>query len=796
MGAWSGKDHSAGKTIAFALLAVAVLAAGMAAPHDFMGSLYAHTSMLTVHLLMELFAIIIAMLVVVVSWNDFNARHARSISILICGFTIVAICDVFHALTYEGMPALLAPSSTPRAIFFWLMGRTFEVSTLALMAVGIAPSLPRRFWLGSGLAISGFLIWLGSYQIDFLPVTFIKGQGVTPFKADYEYVLCALNVGVALLFWGRARTSGENRDYLLCLSSFVMGLGELMFTDYVQSSDFQNIYGHSFKVVAYALLFRATFLTSIRAPFDFIRQSQSELRESEERWKFALEGSGDGVWDVDLETGDALFSKRYQEMLGYAKGEFLGTFNEWLDHVHPDDRAGVVETLQSYFDRKIPIYATEFRMQCKSGRYIWISARGMVVSRTADGDPMRMIGTHTDITERKRIDEEVQQYRLHLERLVDERTAALSVAKVVAEAANTAKSKFLAAASHDLRQPLSALGIYIRVLADKVAPADQKIVKSMKECVAGLSGLLNDLLDLSKLSAGAAKVSVDHFPIDQLLDNLRSMHQPVAESKGLRLRCVPAKLIVRTDPVLLQRILGNFIDNALRYTKHGGVVVGCRRRQGKLFVEVWDSGIGIPADKINEIFEEFRQLGDEARTSGSGLGLAIAAKTADLLGLKIQVRSWLGRGSVFAIEIPLGQANTLPASPIRKSPYRSLRIALVEDNHFVQDALTTVMREVGHQVVGASTGDELLGALGALPPDAVVSDYRLPNGITGFDVISALKARFGETLPAIIVSGDTDPALLRDMAGRGIVVLHKPLDLDELLAHIEDMTSPVPGAVV
>ena len=274
------------------------------------------------------------------------------------------------------------------------------------------------------------------------------------------------------------------------------------------------------------------------------------------------------------------------------------------------------------------------------------------------------------------------------------------------------------------------------------------------------------------------------------------MHQPVAESKGLRLRCVPAKLIVRTDPVLLQRILGNFIDNALRYTKHGGVVVGCRRRQGKLFVEVWDSGIGIPADKINEIFEEFRQLGDEARTSGSGLGLAIAAKTADLLGLKIQVRSWLGRGSVFAIEIPLGQANTLPASPIRKSPYRSLRIALVEDNHFVQDALTTVMREVGHQVVGASTGDELLGALGALPPDAVVSDYRLPNGITGFDVISALKARFGETLPAIIVSGDTDPALLRDMAGRGIVVLHKPLDLDELLAHIEDMTSPVPGAVV
>jgi CheY-like chemotaxis protein len=254
------------------------------------------------------------------------------------------------------------------------------------------------------------------------------------------------------------------------------------------------------------------------------------------------------------------------------------------------------------------------------------------------------------------------------------------------------------------------------------------------------------------------------------------------------LRCVPTGLAARTDPVLFQRIVGNFIDNALRYSRRGGVVVGCRRRQGKTYIEVWDSGIGIPVDKIKEIFEEFRQLGDEARNSGSGLGLAIAAKTAALLGLDIQVRSWPGKGSVFAVEIPAGQARTLDASRPPSAVYRAKRIALVEDNNLVREALLTAMREAGHEVVAAASRDAILGALGTLAPDVLVTDYRLPQGITGFDVISALKDKFGEALPAIVISGDTDPALLRQMNQRGIIVLHKPIDLEELQSYLEDLT--------
>jgi signal transduction histidine kinase/CheY-like chemotaxis protein len=362
-------------------------------------------------------------------------------------------------------------------------------------------------------------------------------------------------------------------------------------------------------------------------------------------------------------------------------------------------------------------------------------------------------------------------------------TASLA-AKAEADQANNAKSRFLAAASHDLRQPLAALSLYVNILKNKVAPADKKLVTQLTECVDSLSGLLTDLLDLSKLDAGVVTPKVSDFSIAETLASLVSIHTPEAGLKGLQLRCRPTRLTGRTDPVLFQRILGNLIQNALRYTERGGVLVACRQRRGKTWVEVYDTGIGIPADQTAAIFEEFRQLGDQARNSGSGLGLAIVAKTAALLGLEVRVRSRPGSGSVFAIELPLGQPTaTRPAlRPVEVMP---LRIALVEDNSLVRDALTESLQMLGHQVVAAASQGALLAELDGLPPDVVISDYRLARGETGFDVITALRARFGAELPAILITGDTAPALLRSMTKRGINVLHKPIELDALQACLE-----------
>lgn len=379
-------------------------------------------------------------------------------------------------------------------------------------------------------------------------------------------------------------------------------------------------------------------------------------------------------------------------------------------------------------------------------------------------------------------------HRRELEGLVVERTAELAAAKGEAERANNAKSRFLAAASHDLRQPLAALSLYVASLGNKLDPADRPLLVDMRCCVASLSEMLSDLLDLSKLEAGAVTPKVSDFALSALLDKVVVSHSPAARAKGLSFRYRECDLIGRTDAVLFQRIVANLVANAIRYTERGGVLIGCRRRQGKQWLEVWDTGIGIPADKTAEIFEEFKQLGNSERnrSKGTGLGLAIVAKTAKLLNLQVRVHSRSGKGSVFAVEIPPGAA----VRPLINLPYthRPLRVALVEDNTYVAAALECALSNVGHDVVAAPSLQEVLSRLKDAAPDFVISDYRLAGDKNGFDVIATLRGRFGSNLPAIIITGDTDPAVIRRMAEKGIGVQHKPLDFEALRAHLAELS--------
>jgi signal transduction histidine kinase len=346
----------------------------------------------------------------------------------------------------------------------------------------------------------------------------------------------------------------------------------------------------------------------------------------------------------------------------------------------------------------------------------------------------------------------LREYQEHLEEQVRTRTEELKHALATADSANHAKSRFLAAASHDLRQPLSAISLYAGVLKNTTRPSEQKVVAQMQQCITSLSALLSDLLDLSKLDAGVVIPSISNFSVGELFAGLATSHQPEALVKGLRLHWVSTQLTGRTDAVLFRRLLGNLLENALRYTERGGVLIGCRRRQGKVWVEVWDTGVGIPADRTAEIFEEFKQLGDGARNKGSGLGLAIVAKTAALLGLEIQVRSRPGRGSAFAIELPLGESKLVPSAATKPAPAsRPLRIALVEDNSMVRDAIVEGLRALGHQVRGSATKAALLAELEQFAPDIVVADYRLTQGVAGIEVIAAVRAQLGTELPAILI---------------------------------------------
>lgn len=419
----------------------------------------------------------------------------------------------------------------------------------------------------------------------------------------------------------------------------------------------------------------------------------------------------------------------------------------------------VIRGLQSHF-------ACEYACpSSKEDRYFRMSVYPLPAPRRG------AVVAHEDITARKRAEE------------------ALKRAMAKAEHANEAKSRFLAAASHDLRQPLSALALYVGMLGSRLATEDAVLMRNMKDCLTSLNELLSNLLDLSMLEAGVTKPEIRDFPLSEMFSKAISIHAPEANMKGLMLRCAHTRIAARTDPVLFGRMLRNLVANAVRYTEQGGVLVGCRRRGGRLWVEVWDTGIGIPAEKTGEIFEEFKQLGNDERSrgKGSGLGLAIVAKTAALLGLEIRVRSVLGRGSMFAVEIPPGEATEVELP--QQGACRPLWIGLVENDPAVLEALTRSLESIGHHVVDASSGDELLELLDGIPPDLVISDYRLNNGESGFGVVKRLRKLFERDVPALVITGDTDSMVMRHMAKEGIRVLHKPLELETLQECMAELTA-------
>jgi len=537
-----------------------------------------------------------------------------------------------------------------------------------------------------------------------------------------------------------------------------------------------GFYSSDFGVALVTLLYVALFSVFIWRTAEALRHTdqrrivaERERRQQQAQLTGIIDSAMDAIVMVDAAQRVVLFNPAAAQMFGRQAADVLGGPLEVL--LPTRFRAAHSGHLRTFGTTG----ATSRRM----------GGLGAITGLRASGEEFPIEASISQL------DADGQHYFTVILRDITERRAAeeaIGSSKAEAEQANTAKSRFLAAASHDLRQPLAALSLYVNVLRDKVGPADQALLANMKDCVLSLSGLLTDLLDLSKLEAGVVRPNVSDFSVAWALASLESIHTPEAQVKGLQLRCVPSGITARTDPVLFKRMLGNLIDNAIRYTERGGIVVACRRRQGKTWLEVWDTGIGIPADKTAEIFEEFKQLDDGARNRGSGLGLAIVAKTAALLGLEIRVRSRSGRGSMFAIELPLGQQQATPSLLVSDVVHRPLRIALVEDNPMVRQALVSALRGVGHQVIAAATGEELRAELGSLSPDIVVSDYRLARGETGFDVITGVRARMGVDLPAILITGDTDPKLIRSMSNRGIVVVHKPVELETLQAYLEDLT--------
>jgi signal transduction histidine kinase/ActR/RegA family two-component response regulator len=393
----------------------------------------------------------------------------------------------------------------------------------------------------------------------------------------------------------------------------------------------------------------------------------------------------------------------------------------------------------------------------------------------------------------------LQESYAGLESKVEERTRQL-------EAANQAKSRFVAAASHDLRQPLHALGLFVAQLHGKLRAAERsQIISRIEDALSAMNQLFSALLDISKLDAGATTVNITVFPVAQLLAHAETTFAGAAREKKLSFRAMPCDAWVRSDFILLEQIVFNLITNALRYTRSGGVVVGCRKRGDQLRIEVWDSGIGIPPDQHDKIFGEFYRLGepDRDRRAGLGLGLAIVDRLCRLLDHPIEVKSTVGKGSVFAVTVPVAPANkrAIEASIVpRAQPSLShdKLVLVIDDDPLVLEGMSGIFRKWGCRVVTADSDSKALKAAAEQDdvPDLIISDYHLANGRTGIETIEWLRGELSAPIPAFLISGDTDPATLHEAKVKGFHLLHKPVDPMALRAMFHQAVKPVPRTVV
>lgn len=377
---------------------------------------------------------------------------------------------------------------------------------------------------------------------------------------------------------------------------------------------------------------------------------------------------------------------------------------------------------------------------------------------------------------------------------------ALKQAKQQAELANQSKTRFLAAASHDLRQPLNSALLFLQSIDDEaLAEADSKLVRRSRLALAALNNLLGTLLDVARLDGGDIEAHVVDFPVAALVERLGPEFQAVARAAGIGLRFRLSDAWIRTDAHLLETVLRNLISNAIRYTPRGHVLIGCRRRAQGLMICVYDTGVGIEGAHLEAIFDAYYQVPSDGRrhNAGIGLGLSIVSRIANLLSLERVVRSEPGKGSLFAVVVPYGTAGQDAArtrwldAPMGVRRSRPALVVVIDDNEDALAGMAAVLAKWGCRAVTATAAtDAVVQLISAdLAPDLVVSDYHLADGIKGDQAIAEVQREFDRPSAAAIMTSDPDPLLRKSLQERGFIVFDKPLNLAKLRAMIDRVSA-------
>lgn len=537
------------------------------------------------------------------------------------------------------------------------------------------------------------------------------------------------------------------------------------------------------------------------------RQLAAEkLRQSEERWKFALEGAGDGVWDWEIPTSRVFYSPRWVTMLGLNEARVTDQPQEWFERIHPRERDRVVQAFRRYRQEGEGIFQAEFRLRHEQGHYVWILCRGTVVARDPQGAPARVVGTNSDITRLKQA-----------ERVLREKQAA--------EAASRAKSEFLSRMSHEIRTPLNAVRGFAQLLDQRLDLGQGEAADYVRQIMASselLSDLVNDVLDLQQIEAGAMPMQRDIVPLSEVIDLCTAMLEPLALQAAVSLRAdATAPWHVWGDRRRLQQVLSNLMSNAIKYNRPQGQVRVMVQRHSDAAADtvsiiVEDTGMGMDADQLSRLFQPFERLGrDTSPIQGSGLGLIITRSLLESMGGRLEIRSQPGEGTRVSITMPEAPASSAPCSesdhvpdpvvsvsealpaaltpeppadkqPSGRTPDDPLRIMYVEDNRINALLFEEALRPYPELLLEvAEDGQAALSVAREHRPEVLVIDAHLP-GMTGFEVLRALRTLPGlKDVPAYMCSADALPEDIAKARSEGFVgYWTKPIDILQVTSEL------------
>jgi PAS domain S-box-containing protein len=704
----------------------------------------------------------VSAIVFALAWNLRNLGVNSHRIILGAGFLVVAFIDFAHALSYVGMPALLTLSAPEKTISFWLAGRS--VAAGALLAVAVFP--PRQ-WpsatcnavTGSALALAATIWWVGLEHAEWLPRTFVEGQGPTSFKIVSEYFLAAIYGIAAIQFYVISHRT-QNRDLRwLAAAAWIQGLAEMFFTIYVDVTDVFNLLGHVYRLIAYVMIYRALFVTGVQSPYRELDIERCRLRQSERDLRSILDNlpSMVGYWDTKLHNRFA--NRAYATWLGIDPEQIPGkhireVIGEERFHLNLPHMEAALRGEPQTFERDIP---------APDGSIVRHSQTHYIPD-IHDGEVRGFYVLVSDITLLKLVQTELENHHKHLEMLVKKRTADLEGARKAAEASNIAKSAFLANMSHELRTPMNAI-IGMTELALRHA-SDPKLIDQLAKVTRASHHLLqviNDILDISKIEADRLTLEKRTFKLGEVFENLINLlsHRTQENRIDLRFDLPPevAHLWLQGDPLRLGQILLNLTGNALKFTTQGSITVRARVEEESLDsvmlrLEVQDTGIGISAEDQKRLFNAFEQAdGSMTRKyGGTGLGLAISKRLAKLMAGEIGVESQLGSGSTFwftarmaianEVVTPAQTNNVRSAEECLRAEHGDARILLAEDEPLNQEVLRELLKDVGLAVDLAGDGKQAVALAKQNSYTLILMDMQMPN-LNGVDATRLIRTLAG-----------------------------------------------------